>query len=214
MRWTLPPIPRCPDEINIKVAVTIRDGGITIDYAGTSGEVGAAVNCCLNMTRSYSAYPFKLALDPEIPNNAGGLRPITVLAPEGSVVNCRPPAATWGRTMIAHLYPEILFGALESVMPEAILAANGGCPANEVYLHGRRRHDGREFFAIQAHYGGFGGSHRLDGHSTLCFPTNTRNIPLEVVEQEAPVQFLAKELVPDSAALAIIAAASARKSLS
>ena len=195
---TLPPIPHCPDTVTIKVAVTIRDGGIIIDYTGTSGEVGAAINCVLNMTRSYSAYPIKLALDPTVPNNDGGMRPITIVAPEGTVVNCRPPAATWGRTMISHLYPEIIFGALEGVMPELVLGANGGCPANEIYLHGRRRRDGRAFLAIQQHSGGVGASHRFDGYSTLCFPNNTRNIPIEVTENEAPIRFLRKELVTDS----------------
>ncbi|MDI3470561.1 MAG: N-methylhydantoinase B [Pseudolabrys sp.] len=195
---TLPPIPQCPDRVRIKVAVTIKNGGVLIDYAGTSGEVGAAINCVLNMTRSYSAYPIKLALDPTVPNNDGAMRPITVVAPVGSVVNCQPPAATWGRTMISHLFPEIIFGALEDVMPELVLGANGGCPANEIYLHGRRRRDGRSFLAIQQHSGGFGASHRFDGYSTLCFPNNTRNIPIEVTENEAPVRFLRKALVSDS----------------
>jgi N-methylhydantoinase B len=195
---TLPPISGCPDRVTIKVAVTIKDGGVLIDYDGTSGEVGAAINCVLNGTLSYSAYPIKLAFDPTVPNNDGAVRPIKVVAPLGTVVNCRPPVATWGRTMISHLYPEIIFGALESAMPEYVLGANGGCPANEIYLHGRRRRDGRAFLAIQQHSGGFGASHRYDGYSTLCFPNNTRNIPVEVTENEAPVRFLRKELVPNS----------------
>jgi N-methylhydantoinase B len=196
---TLPPIPRCPDEINIKVAVTIKDGTVLIDYDGTSGEVGAAINCAFNMTRSYSAYPIKLAFDPSVPNNDGCMRPIKVVAPVGTIVNCRPPAATWGRVRVAHLFPEIIFGALEAAMPQAILASNGGSPANEVYLHGHSRCDGRPFFGIQAHSGGFGASHRFDGYSALCFPNNTRNIPVEVSENESPVRFLKKEFVADTA---------------
>lgn len=195
---SLPPIPSCPDEITIKAAVTIKGDGIVIDYTGTSGEVGAAVNCVLNMTRSYTAYPIKLALDPLVPNNDGAMRPIKIVAPPGTVVNCRPPVATWGRTMISHLFPEIIFGALERAMPEYVLGANGGCPANEIYLHGRRRRGSQPFLAIQQHSGGFGASHKFDGYATLCFPNNTRNIPLEVTETEAPIRFLRKELVPDS----------------
>jgi len=194
----LPPFLQCPGEIEIKVAVTIRDGSVLIDYDGTTGEVGAAINCVFNMTRSYSAYPIKLAFDPSVPNNDGCMRAIAVAAPEGSLVNCRPPAATWGRVRISHLLPEIIFGALEPVMPEAILAANGGSSANEVYLHGYRRRDGRPFLGIQAHSGGFGASHRFDGYSALCFPNNTRNIPLEVSENESPIRFLRKELMPDT----------------
>jgi N-methylhydantoinase B len=160
--------------------------------------VGAAVNCSLNATKSYSSYPIKAALDPEVPNNHGALLPVKVIADEHSVVNCRPPAATWGRTMISHLYPEIIFGALERVIPEYVLGGQGCCPANEVYLHGHGR-DGRAFMAIANHMGGFGGSSRQDGPSGLCFPFNTRDIPVEVTEAEAPVIYLQKELLTDSA---------------
>ena len=193
----LPPIPGCKDRVDIKVAVVIAGDSITLDYRGSSGEVGAAVNCCLNMTKSYSSYPIKAALDPEVPSNHGALLPITVLADEGTVVHCRPPAATWGRTMISHLYPEIIFGALEKVIPEYVLGGQGCCPANEVYLHGHRR-DGRAFMAIANHMGGYGGSARQDGHSALCFPFNTRDIPIEVTEGEATIRYLQKELVTDS----------------
>ena len=194
----LPPIPGCPERVDIKVAVIIDGDSIVLDYRGSSGEVSAAVNCCLNMTKSYSSYPIKAALDPEVPNNHGALLPVSVIADERSVVNCQPPAATWGRTMISHLYPEIIFGALEKVIPEYVLGGQGCCPANEVYLHGHRR-DGRPFMAIANHMGGFGGSARQDGHSALCFPFNTRDIPIEVTEGEATIMYLRKELVPDSA---------------
>ena len=194
----LPPIPGCPERVDIKLAVIIDGDGIVLDYRGSSGEVGAAVNCCLNMTKSYSSFPIKAALDPEVPNNHGALMPITVVADEGTVVHCRPPAATWGRTMISHLYPEIIFGALEKVIPEYVLGGQGCCPANEIYLHGHRG-DGRPFMAIANHMGGFGGSARQDGPAGLCFPFNTRDIPVEVTESEATIVYLRKELVVDSA---------------
>jgi N-methylhydantoinase B len=193
----LPKIPGCDDKIEVKTLVTVAGDEVTIDYTGSSGEVGAAINCSYNMTRSYSAYPIKLALDPYVPNNDGGLRPIKVIAPEGTVVNSRPPAATWGRTMISHLFPEIVFAAMENIMPENILASNGGSPANEVYLHGRNP-DGRSFLAIAQHSGGFGASARYDGYSCLCFPNNTRNIPVEVTENEARMYYVRKELRTDS----------------
>ena len=193
----LPKIPGCDDEVVVKIEVAVAGDEVTVDYSGSSGEVGAAINCSYNMTRSYTAYPVKLALDPHVPNNDGGLRPIKVIAPEGTVVNSRPPAATWGRTMISHLFPEIVFATMENVMPESILASNGGSPANEVYLHGRHR-DGRSFLAIAQHSGGFGASARHDGYACLCFPNNTRNIPIEVTENEARMYYVRKELRADS----------------
>lgn len=193
----LPPIPGVKEAIEVKAAVTVAGDEIIIDYTGSSPQVTAAINCTINIVRSYSSYPIKLALDPSVPNNDGGLKPIRIIAPEGSVINSKPPAATWGRTMIAHLFPEIVFGALERVMPDRVLAANGGSPANEVYLHGKQA-DGRSFMSIAQHTGGFGASARHDGYSTLCFPYNTRNIPIEVIENEARVRYLKKEFVADS----------------
>jgi N-methylhydantoinase B len=194
---TLPRIPGVEEDIRICCEMRVQGDTITVDFTGSSGEVSAAVNCCYNMTRSYTSYPFKLALDPDVPNNDGALAPIIIIAPLGSIVNCRPPTATWGRTMISHLLPEIVFGAMEKVLPEYVLAANGGAPANEIYLHGKYG-DGRSFMAISQHSGGYGGSARQDGPATLCFPNNTRNIPVEVTENEARMIYLRKELVCDS----------------
>jgi N-methylhydantoinase B len=193
----LPRVAGLDEDIRICCEMRVEGDAITVDYTGSSGEVGAAVNCCYNMTRSYTAYPFKLALDPGVPNNDGALNAIKVVAPVGSILNCRPPTATWGRTMISHLLPEIVFGAMEKVLPDHVLAANGGAPANEIYLHGMHG-DGRSFMAISQHSGGFGASARQDGPATLCFPNNTRNIPVEVTENEARMIYLRKELVPDS----------------
>ena len=194
---TLPPVPGVHEPVSVRCSVAVEGDGITIDYTGSSGEVRAAINCSYNMTRSYTAYPIKLALDPYVPNNEGGLRPIKVIAPEGTIVNSRPPAATWGRTMISHLFPELIFAAMEAIMPQKILASNGGSPANEIYLHGRHA-DGRSFMAISQHSGGFGGSARYDGYPCLCFPNNTRNIPVEVTENEARMYYVRKELMADS----------------
>ena len=70
--------------MEICVSVKIFDDEILIDYSGSSGEVDSAINCTLTMTKSYSSYPIKLALDPTVPNNAGALVPINVIAPEGA----------------------------------------------------------------------------------------------------------------------------------
>jgi N-methylhydantoinase B len=82
-------------------------------------------------------------------------------------------------------------------MPKMILGSAGGAPANEVYLHGKHA-DGRSFMSIAQHTGGFGGSARQDGYSTLSFPFNTRNIPVEVIENEARVYYVRKEFLTDS----------------
>jgi N-methylhydantoinase B len=183
--------------IKVKVAVEVCGDEIVIDYAGSSDEVAAAVNVTFNMTRSYSMYPIKLALDPGIPNNEGSFRPVTVKAPEGSLLNCKPPAPTWGRTMICHNLPEIVFGALAQATPERVMAGSGATPLVFTYVRAKRR-DGKTYVGINSSMGGLGANARTDGPSCRGFPYNVGNIPIETVENDLPVVYLKKELLVDS----------------
>lgn len=183
--------------IKIRVALTIAGDSILIDYAGSSGEVSVAVNTTFNMTRSYSMYPIKLALDPSVPNNEGSFRPVTVRAPEGSLLNCRPPAPTWGRTMIGHNLPEIVFGALAKALPGRIMAGSGATPLVFAYFRAKRK-NGRTYVGITSSMGGLGANARTDGPSCRGFPYNVGNIPIETAEIDLPIIYLKKELMPDS----------------
>lgn len=184
--------------IQVKVAVEVRGDEIVIDYAGSSGEVAAAVNVTFNMTRSYSMYPIKLALDPSIPNNEGSFRPVTVKAPDNSLLNCKPPAPTWGRTMICHNLPEIVFGALAKAIPGRVMAGSGATPLVFTYVRSKRK-DGKTYVGINSSMGGLGASAQSDGPSCRGFPYNVGNIPIETVENDLPVVYLKKELLVDSA---------------
>jgi N-methylhydantoinase B/oxoprolinase/acetone carboxylase alpha subunit len=197
-RVDMPPIGRARTPTVLNVAVEVRGEEIVIDYAGSSPEIDAAINVTLPMTTSYSTYPIKVAIDPSVPNNAGCLAPITVIAPEGSALNCRPPAPTWGRTIIAHNLPELIFGALAQAMPDRIIAACGSTPLTAMYFNGRKR-SGETFLSIISHMGGFGGGPVRDGYSCLSFPYNTATIPAEVTENDTALVYLRKELLPDSA---------------
>ncbi len=193
----LPEIAGCPVPITINVAVEIRDDSIVVDYTGSSGEVAAALNVVLNMTKSYTTYPIKLALDPDVPNNDGCLRPITVVCPAGTLLNCNPPAATWGRTIIAHNLPEIVFGAVFGAMPDRVIASCGSTPLTNLYMSGRKK-NGQSFLVLAPHMGGFGASPTGDGPHCLSFPFNVANIPIEVTENDSPILYTRKRLMPDS----------------
>jgi N-methylhydantoinase B len=184
--------------IRVKVAVEVRGDEIIIDYDGSSGEVAAAVNVTFNMTRSYSMYPIKLALDPSIPNNEGSFRPVTVKAPEGSLLNCKPPAPTWGRTMICHNLPEIVMGALAKAIPDRVMAGSGATPLVFTYVRSKRK-DGKTYVGINSSMGGLGANAQTDGPSCRGFPYNVGNIPIETVENDLPIVYLKKELLVDSA---------------
>lgn len=186
------------DPVRLALKVAIRDGGVRLDYAGTSGQIPRAINVTLNMTRSYSVYPLKCLLDPEVPNNEGCMRPIEIAAPEGSVLNARFPAPTWGRTVIAHMLPELIMRCLAKAMPERLLAGSGSTPLWYGNFTGRHR-DGRSFYAVVTFNGGLGARGARDGISCLSYPANVASIPVEVIEGDAPIVFEAKSFATDSA---------------
>jgi len=186
-----------PEPVVLRLNVSIHDGSIKLDYGGTTGQIPRAVNVTLNMTRSFSVYPLKCLLDPYVPNNAGCMMPISVDAPEGSVLNARFPAATWGRTMIAHLLPELIMRSLARAMPERLIAGSGSTPLWYGNFAGRHR-DGRTFYVVVSFNGGLGARNSRDGISCLSYPGSVASIPVEIIEGDAPIHFEEKSFATDS----------------
>lgn len=180
------------------IRCTIRKMGtaIVIDYAGTDPQVDKPVNSVMNFTTAYSAYAIKCALDPLSPNNDGGLRPITVLAPEGCLLNPTRPAPVWGRHLSGHYLPFAIFGALSKIMPDRI-AADSGSPIWNVYFKGvdkRRRRFVKMFFMS----GGYGARAASDGPACLSFPSNVATSSIEQFENQTPLLVTEKRLITDS----------------
>jgi len=195
---TLHDIAGHPDPLTLRLAVTLDGQGIALDYAGTSAQISRAINVTLNMTRSYSVYPLKCLLDPDIPNNEGCLLPLSVAAPEGSVLNATFPAPTWGRTVIAHMLPELIMQCMAQAVPERVLAGSGSTPLWYGSFSGRYA-DGGTFYVVVTFTGGLGARGLRDGVSCVSYPANVAHIPVEVVESESPLLFEQKALAEDSA---------------
>ena len=81
------------EPFRFELRLTIRDGEITADYAGSSPQQPRAINCPLTYTNAMTAYAVKCALLPNLPTNEGMLPPVTVTAPAGSILNPTPPVA-------------------------------------------------------------------------------------------------------------------------
>jgi N-methylhydantoinase B len=184
--------------VTLRLKAVIRDGAILLDYSGSSAQIPRAINVSLNMTRSYSVYPLKCLLDPTVPNNEGCMRPIRIDAPAGSVLNASFPAATWGRTVIAHMLPELVMRCLAQAVPERLIAGSGSTPLWYGNFTGRYR-DGRSFYVVVTFNGGLGARGTHDGISCISYPANVASIPLEVIESDAPILFERKSFAPDSA---------------
>ncbi len=93
------------EPLRICTAVTVRGDRISVDYAGTSPQTPVGINCCWNYTYAETVFPLICVVRPATPVNGGCLRPLTVVAPEGSVLNPRFPAAVGARAMVSMFLP-------------------------------------------------------------------------------------------------------------
>jgi N-methylhydantoinase B len=139
----------------------------------------------------------KSMFEPDIPNNDGCTAPIAMKAPEGSVVNCRFPAAVAARMQIGHFLTEIIYRAMAGALPDRVIAASGGTPATMNVFYGKRS-DGRPWHSVIIRGGGMGASTVNDGHYVYIFPANGANTPIEIFESDTPLIVERRELISDS----------------
>jgi len=164
---------------HIDVAITVdRDARqATIDFTGTSHQDDGNHNAPLTVCRAAVLYVFRTLVADDIPLNEGCLRALRIVAPEGTIVNPRPPAAVVaGNTEISQAITEALFGALGA------MAGSQGTMNNLIY--GNERHQNYETIC-----GGTGAGPGFDGASAVqSHMTNTRMTDPEVLEQRLPVR--------------------------
>jgi len=186
------------DNITIKVAVEVKGSDITVDLNGSSPQVDWGGNVVYNFTYAYVFMAMKSMFGPDIPNNDGCAAPIKMKAPEGTVVNCRFPAAVAARLVIGHFLTEIIYRALSKVAPNRVIAASGGTPAQMNVFYGRRN-DRKPWHSVIIRGGGMGASAINDGNYVYIFPANGANTPIEIFESDTPLIVEKRELIANSA---------------
>ena len=184
-------------DVLIKARVEVKGSDILVDLAGTSPQVDWGGNVVFNFTYAYVFMAMKSMFGPDIPNNEGCARPIRLEAPEGSVVNCRFPAAVAARLVIGHFLTEIIYRALAKALPTKVIAASGGTPAVMNVFYGKR-HDGRPWHSVIIRGGGMGAGSANDGNYVYIFPANGAGTPVEIFESDTPLIVEKRELLPDS----------------
>ena len=182
--------------ITLRMALTVTGDTIAMDYEGTDPQVDRAINCALCYTYAMSMYGVKICTNPELPNNEGAWRPISVTAPPGCIVNPQFPASGGSRMLIGHYLPMLVLGCLGQVVPERVMAACGS-PMWGMNQSGLRP-DGKPYANMFFYNGGMGGNASGDGISCLSWPSNVSSTPIEVSEHIAPLRFHYKRLRPDS----------------
>jgi N-methylhydantoinase B len=185
------------EAVHIVVTVTISGDEATLDFAGSSDQVACGLNVVLNYTHAYSSFAMKAAINPEVPHNEGAFRPVHVTAPEGSIFNCREPAAVAARHLLGHMIPCTVFGALAKAVPGTLMA--GGAESSWLTVwRGTWPGSARLFTFTLFQSGGAGARATKDGLQTNGFPSGVAGVPAEVFESRTPLVMHRKELVPGS----------------
>ena len=176
------------EDIPIRVAVEIEDDRMHVDFTGTAGAVQGNVNCPLSVTRSACYFAFRVLLPIEIPANAGAYRPISIHAPEGSLVNARQPSAVVaGNVETSQRIADTVLIALSAA---ADVPAQGQGTMNNLVIGSSR------WTYYETLGGGQGASSKGDGDSGVHVGmTNTLNTPIEALELEYPLRVERYELV-------------------
>ncbi len=185
------------EDITICLTVGVKGSDILVDFTGTSSQVDWGGNVVFNFTYAYVFMAIKSAFNPDVPINEGSIRPIRMTAPEGTVVNCRFPAAVAARLQVGHFMTEMVYRALSVATPDRIIADSGGTPAQTNIFYGRRQ-NGRQWLTMIIRGGGMGAGSTRDGHYCAIFPANGANTPVEIFESDTPLVVEARELVCDS----------------
>jgi N-methylhydantoinase B len=183
--------------ITLAVTVETHATHVSADWTGTSAPDPKGINVPMVYTKAYACYALKCAIAPDIPNNAGSLDPFHITAPEGTIVNARPPAPVALRHVIGHLIPDTVFGALDRILPDTVPAEGAGALCNfQVSLRGQSPDARSEVLLFNS--GGAGARPTLDGLNATAFPSGVMTMPVEATEHAGPVIIWRKELRPDS----------------
>ncbi len=185
------------NDIIIEAKVEIKGSDIIVDLDGSSPQVNWGGNVVFNFTYAYVFMAVKSMFAPDIPNNEGCAKPIQLNAPEGTVVNCKFPAAVAARMGVGHFLTEIIYRALANALPGKVIAASGGTPAAMNVFYGKRK-DGKPWHSVIIRGGGMGAGAHNDGNYVYIFPANGANTPVEIFESDTPLIVEKRELLADS----------------
>jgi N-methylhydantoinase B/oxoprolinase/acetone carboxylase alpha subunit len=171
----------------IVATISIRGDGARVDFTGTCDQVPGSVNAIYAITLSAVMYCFRVIVPFAIPSNRGTIRPLEVIAPEGTLVNARLPAAVAGGNVeTSQRIVDVVLGALAKAMPGKIPAASYGTMSNLTF-GGTDPETGEDFAYYETIAGGMGARPNADGlDATHCHMTNSLNTPIEAFEHAYP----------------------------
>ena len=182
----------------LKVTLKAVEDSLTVDFTGTGPQARGAINLPFSMTKATVFGTVKSIVSPDVLTNVGFIRPINVIAPSGTLVNPRFPAAVGGRAPLFFRVFDMLFRVLAKALPEKVpIPGEGG---DVLHFTGQKA-DGKQFAVMDIFFGGWGGRPRqdgIDGVAPMAFGSYG-TIPAELLEREFPLVVDGFGYVPDTA---------------
>ena len=174
----------------IAVTIRLRRHRAEVDFTGSAPQCAGSVNAVAAISESAVFYVFRCLLDDQVPATSGLMRPIRVIAPAGTIVNARLPAAVAGGNVeTSQRIVDTLLRALARAIPSRIPAASQGTMNNLTFGGVDTRPGGGPFAYYETIAGGTGAGPGGDGrNATHSHMTNTLNTPVEVLEHVYPVR--------------------------
>jgi len=168
-------------DLRLRVTARVEGDGLTLDFTGTDGQVEGNLNCPLPVTKSAAFFAVRVLTDPDAPPSAGAHRPVRVTAPEGCLLNARPPAAVAaGNVETSSRVADLVIAALAQATRAP---AQGQGTMNNLTLAG----EGFTYYETVG--GGQGACPDADGPSAVHVAmSNTLNTPVEALEAELPLR--------------------------
>lgn len=183
--------------VKLHVALTVEGDSLTADFTGSAAQVPGAINNTYSFTFSVAALCVRAALRLDLPNTAGIFRPISVIAPAGTVLNVVMPGASSMRGITGFRLADLMFGVLAQFVPHRIQAAGEG--GNSLVVLGGLHPDRSPYVYYELMTGTWGGRPDRDANDGLCNPANVAsNIPVEEAESNYPLRIERYGLVRDS----------------
>ncbi|HEU5228986.1 MAG TPA: hydantoinase B/oxoprolinase family protein [Ktedonobacteraceae bacterium] len=185
--------------VPIAVSITVSGTRLIADFSGSCPQVRGNVNTVAAVAKSATYYVVRCLMPDDAPVNHGTFAPVTVIAPDGTVVNARPPAAVaQGNVETSQRITDVLLGALAAALPQVIPAASQGT-MNNITAGGIDPRTHLPFAYYETMGGGMGARPGLDGLSGVhVHMSNTLNTPVEAFEYAYPMRITKYQLRDDS----------------
>ncbi len=188
------------DPVTLAAEVTVGDGGMHADFAGTSPVSPFGINVPITYAQAYFTYGMLVALAPELPNNYASLLPFTVSAPPGAILNAVEPDPVAIRHVIGHFVTDLCLGAIAQALPAVVPAEGSGALWN--FQASARSADPADprppVEMLMFNSGGSGARPGLDGLTATAFPSGVRTMSVEATEQVGPIVVWRKEIRENS----------------